>query len=166
MGGKQEAPGVHNKHEEMDRFADAPEKFADAESPSAEPVDSDEDDQRWDGWDEGDDDHDAITRTKCFFSPQGFLSPEEALAYDAEQTGFQYVEFCKRNKIDFYGRIRFVNFLRTRMEENTALLDGKKFETLKDCVDHMVSSKQFEQLMQAGAEHQKLWADDKYMIPV
>lgn len=47
------------------------------------------------------------------------------------------------------------------MEENTALLDGKKFETLKDCVDHMVSSKQFEQLMQAGAEHQKLWADDK-----
>ena len=75
----------------------------------------DEDDDDDDEWDDGaveDWDEPESAPTRCIFTDQTFESPAECLAHAASAHLLDLPLVIKRLKLDIYGRVQLVNYLR------------------------------------------------------
>ncbi|GIL79699.1 hypothetical protein Vretimale_12350, partial [Volvox reticuliferus] len=98
----------------------------------------------WDEWqdDAGDEDEDE---TKSLFGPERLSNPEAAMAHDAAQYGFDLRQFALQERLDEYGIIRVINYIRSEVaagrDPRPALAAG------------------------GGGGGGAAWLDDRYLVP-
>ncbi|KAF8158442.1 arginine N-methyltransferase 3 [Crassisporium funariophilum] len=101
-----------------------PEPNSDPETDSA----SSEDDDQEETWDDWVSDSGALQQCKSLFDDEVLSSVEEALEYDIRRHGIDLGEECKRLSLDFYGRVRLINYIRKNELAPSAVtaLQGKE----------------------------------------
>lgn len=78
-------------------------------------------------------------QTKSLFSDRLLPSPNEALAYDTKEHGFNVKEECQRKGLDLYGRMRLINWIRREVSgpvcsvANEHQLEGFKLMNDVEC---------------------------------
>ncbi|GIL52530.1 hypothetical protein Vafri_8372 [Volvox africanus] len=77
-------------------------------------VGGEEGEDDWDEWqgDAGDEDEDE---TKSLFGPERLSNPEAAIAHDAAKYGFDLRQFALQERLDEYGIIRVINYIRSEV---------------------------------------------------
>eukprot|EP00003_Mantamonas_plastica_P013094 TRINITY_DN2305_c0_g1_i2.p1 TRINITY_DN2305_c0_g1~~TRINITY_DN2305_c0_g1_i2.p1 ORF type:complete len:523 (-),score=201.02 TRINITY_DN2305_c0_g1_i2:395-1885(-) len=111
-------------------------------------------DQEWEEWaDEADE------NALCLFCASRF--PTATLTFDHCEAdhGFSFSKVSKDLALDFFGKIRLINFIRDQMHQNQCLGCEQVFDSEEEVLGHMSES----QHMTVSAE---ACSDMKYMIPV
>ena len=112
------------------------------------PVDADfeaDDDEDWDTWEEPE-----PAPTRCLFTSQIFDSAALCLAHAATAYGLDLAAIAARHRLDIYGRVQLVNYVRSCAAEA-----GSSPSAITDSIN------------QAGSRGNALpWVDEKYLVPV
>ena len=126
--------------------------------PASEPADAaaddddddDDDDDEWDDGEEDDEFEPEAAPTRGLFSAQEFASPAECLADAASAHGLDVQQVIGRLRLDLYGRMKLVNYLRTSVSK-----PGADAAALVAAVNACVP----------GAPSAWPWSDDAYLQP-
>ena len=117
---------------------------------AADDDDDDDDDDEWDDGEEDDEFEPEAAPTRGLFSAQEFASPAECLADAASDHGLDVQQIIGRLRLDLYGRMKLVNYLRTSVGK-----PGADAATLVAAVNACAP----------GAPSAWPWSDDAYLQP-
>ncbi|CAD7700068.1 unnamed protein product [Ostreobium quekettii] len=98
----------------------------------------------WDDWVQGTDDEDDGT-ARSLFSNEQFPSAEAAIEHDAQEFGFDIVDYVAKTGLDEFGAIKLVNYLRSEVQAGREPLTAVKEA--------------------ANSTDERPWNDDSYLIP-
>lgn len=110
------------------------------------------------------DDFTSPTPTKCLFCPVTCDEPLLLMGHCEKVHEFVFEDIIKVLSLDFYGGIKFVNYVRSCVNENKCIFCDFKGSTNTELQEHFNLSKHLNlSLFTENPAHP--WDDDKYLIP-
>ncbi|KXZ55523.1 hypothetical protein GPECTOR_2g1072 [Gonium pectorale] len=100
----------------------------------------------WDEWQGDDTDEDA---TKSLFGQERLPNPEAAMEHDASKYGFDIRQFAIQERLDEYGIIRVINYIRSEVAAG------------RDPLPALASTSG----RAGGGGGAAAWSDDRYLVP-
>ena len=111
-----------------------------------------DDDDDWNDWVEDDDA--ASKLCTSLFDDTKHEGLQAAIAYDKEKHGFDIQEFCAAHRLDFYARVRLVNFLRKNRPSPNEVKAYTAKETLFSDDAFLIPIIQDDPYLQMGGEEE------------
>lgn len=115
------------------------------------------------GWEEltaGDDEAAGWSRSvTCLFCQEAFDEPEDCLRH-CSGAHVGWPDLRETSTLDFYGRVRLINFIRRRVLDCRCPMCDEKVESAESLVRHMTAERHF------GIPPLEKFSEAQYMIPV
>ncbi|KAL5197215.1 hypothetical protein ABZP36_000727 [Zizania latifolia] len=125
----------------------------------SEDYDDEEEEEGWDDWDSDGDDAAAGGGLLCLFCSTRFDSESSLFSHCASEHRFDFYKLVKETGMDFYGCIKLINFIRSKVAENKCWSCGQAFSSNSELCRHLHAS-EIPQL-----EGKVPWGDDVYLKP-
>ena len=109
------------------------------------------------------DDFSNPTPTKCLFCTVTHGDPLLLAEHCRKEHAFAFEDITEMLKLDFYGGIKFVNYVRSCVSENKCPYCELKCGSNTELLDHFTSSSHLDLKLFPGKPYP--WDDDKYLIP-
>ncbi|XP_076927323.1 putative protein arginine N-methyltransferase 3 [Bidens hawaiensis] len=109
------------------------------EMQSMEDTDIDEEEQIWDDWtaDGEEDDNNDDLNLLCLFCESRFTSTSLLFEHCGSSHRFDFTRIKAALKLDFYGCVKLINYVRSKVAENRCWSCGSTCESRKELQDHL-----------------------------
>ncbi|KAL1236976.1 Zinc finger protein [Trichinella spiralis] len=134
-------------------FEDTLATFADSDEEAEE--------ESWNEWDEEDIEEELAF--VCLLCDNAFQAVPLLLQHMLEQHHFHFSEFLENERMDFYERIKFVNFVRKKCHDFVCFICGKDDLRSSDALKKHLSEKSEEQMKRLPGREK--WNKDEYLLP-
>ncbi|KRX87344.1 Malignant T-cell-amplified sequence 1 [Trichinella pseudospiralis] len=134
-------------------FEDTLATFADSDEEAEE--------ESWNEWEE-EDVEDEQTYV-CLLCDKSFQEVPLLLQHMLKQHHFHFSEFLENERMDFYERIKFVNFIRKKCHDFVCFICGKDDLRSSDALKKHLSEKSEEQMKQLPGREK--WNKEEYLQP-
>ncbi|KRX21585.1 Zinc finger protein, partial [Trichinella nelsoni] len=134
-------------------FEDTLATFADSDEEAEE--------ESWNEWDE--EDMEEELAFVCLLCDKAFQAVPLLLQHMLEQHHFHFSEFLENERMDFYERIKFVNFVRKKCHDFVCFICGKDDLRSSDALKKHLSEKSEEQMKRLPGREK--WNKDEYLLP-
>ncbi|KRY54627.1 Malignant T-cell-amplified sequence 1, partial [Trichinella britovi] len=134
-------------------FEDTLATFADSDEEAEE--------ESWNEWDEEDIEEELAF--VCLLCDKAFQAVPLLLQHMLEQHHFHFSEFLENERMDFYERIKFVNFVRKKCHDFVCFICGKDDLRSSDALKKHLSEKSEEQMKRLPGREK--WNKDEYLLP-
>jgi len=127
-----------------------------SESETVSEVDQGEQDN-WDEWEEAED---KDSQSKCLFCNELLINANESFNHIKLIHHFDFSEIAYSLKLDFYGSIKLINFIRKSVKKNQCIFCTEQFDSSEKLISHMELKQHF-QLDTSNL----VWSSEEYLIP-
>ncbi|XP_006658026.1 probable protein arginine N-methyltransferase 3 [Oryza brachyantha] len=124
-----------------------------------EDEEDEEEEEGWDDWESDGDDAAGGGGLLCLFCGERFDSESSLFSHCASEHRFDFYRVVRETGMDFYGCIKLINFVRSKVAENKCWSCGQAFSSNSELCSHLHSS----EIPQV--EGQFPWGDDVYLKP-
>uniref|UniRef100_A0A0E0LNX6 type I protein arginine methyltransferase n=1 Tax=Oryza punctata TaxID=4537 RepID=A0A0E0LNX6_ORYPU len=144
----------HELHPKQERLGEDREEYEDGEE-------EEEGEEGWDDWESDGDDAagGGGGELLCLFCSARFDSESSLFSHCASEHRFDFYKVVKETGMDFYGCIKLINFVRSKVAENKCWSCGQAFSSNGDLCGHL-HALEIPQL-----EGKVPWGDDVYLKP-
>eukprot|EP01100_Stratorugosa_tubuloviscum_P005595 TRINITY_DN2487_c0_g1_i1.p2 TRINITY_DN2487_c0_g1~~TRINITY_DN2487_c0_g1_i1.p2 ORF type:complete len:268 (-),score=137.21 TRINITY_DN2487_c0_g1_i1:1182-1985(-) len=112
-------------------------------------------DEEWAEWIEED-----REPTISIFSKENTNSAFEAIKIDKDKFGFDLLQILRDQKLKFYQKVKYINYLRTCVQEKKCFIDSKQFENHEQLIEYLKTNNLFNHLAEKS-----LWDHEDFLIP-
>ncbi|XP_062199744.1 probable protein arginine N-methyltransferase 3 [Phragmites australis] len=119
-----------------------------------------EEEEGWDDWcSDGDDTAAAGGGLLCLFCISRFDTESSLFSHCGAEHHFDFHKIMRELRLDFYGCIKLINFVRSKVAENKCWSCGQAFSTSNELCSHLHALETYK------IEGKVPWEDDAYLKP-
>jgi len=115
-----------------------------------------DDTEEWQDWSE-----ELAEDCKCLWCPQIMKEPSQTYSHMFDFHNFDFLGLCQRWKLGFYDIVKFVNYIRAKIAENSCPLCLLSFPSSYELAQHLDREKHYS--IDRGAS---FWNDEEFLRPV